>query len=123
MDGRRILVLDADRAFREEITGVLSDRGYQVEQRSSAREAARWLPGRNVRCALVDVDLEDMSGLQAIALLRARSPALKVIMTANENNREREAQVRREDVLYYYVKGFDRAELLQAIAGAVGEVK
>ena len=56
---------------------------------------------------MVDVVLEDMPGLDAIVMFRQVRPCLRFIVTAAANTKELEAAVRRQDVVYYHVKGFD----------------
>ena len=120
MDTVTVLVLDRDVEVRAEIARLLAERGYVVKESGSAREALATLVERPVECAIVDVELEDMPGLDAIPLLRRKDPQLRVVVTARENTKDLEAKVRRQNVVYYYVKGFEREELVQAVARAIG---
>ena len=120
MDSVTVLLLDRDAGVRAEIARLLADRGYVVKDGGSAREAAAILAEGPVGCAVVDVELEDIPGLDAIPLLRRKDPQLRVIVTARENTKDLEAKVRQQDVLYYYVKSFKREELVQALARAIG---
>lgn len=118
MGARPVLVVDGDPLCRAELAGLLAGAGYGVRDTGSAREAVGMLGADPVGCAIVDVELEDMSGLDAIPLLLQVDPDLRVVVTAKGNTRDLEAKVREHDVVYYYVKGFDRQELFQAVACA-----
>jgi len=74
-------------------------------------------------CAIVDVELADMPGLKAVPILRQLCPRGRVIFTAPENTGELEAQVRALDVFYYYISSADRAELVEAVADAIGPAR
>jgi len=120
---RRVLIADGDAKARAETASLLTDRGYEVHTTGWASEAQVILKNLPCACAVVDVELEDVPGLQAADMFRAVDPGLPLVITARKNTKEVEAQVRRQDVVYYYVKGFDRQELVQAVGGAVARRK
>jgi CheY-like chemotaxis protein len=120
MESSYILVVDGDPEARSEIAQLFTERGYVTKATGSASEAVAFLEQTPFRCAIVDVELTDVPGLDAIALLRRTDPALRFVVTAGKNTKELETEVRRHDVVYYYVKSFDREELLQAVARAIG---
>lgn len=120
MTTNRILIADGDKESLQEHVKLFVDREYPVEGTGLASEAVALVEERPFGCAIVDVALEDGSGLDAILMLRRADQHLRVVVTAQENSRELEAEVRKHDVVYYYVKSFDREELLQAAARAIG---
>jgi len=120
MARRAILTVDADARARAEFVRLCRARGYEVRAVASATEALDALHERAFGCAVVDVVLEDMPGLEAIELLRRLVPRMPIIVTAARNTRELEAEVRKHDVTYYHVKEFGIEELLQAVARATG---
>ena len=120
MDGRRILVVDADDEARAETERLLASRGYEACCARSAREAIQLLRRDRFACAVVDVRLEDSPGLAAIPLLREADPDVRFVVTSATADRETEAQARRLSIVYYHLKGFGPEELLQAVARAAG---
>lgn len=120
MDGRRVLIVDGDREAGLREAEFLARRGCIPQAVGSAAEALACLARHRFDCAVVDVELEDVSGLRAIPMLQRLAPALPVVVTATTNTRELEAEVRRHEVVYYYLKTFDRAELCQAVESAAG---
>jgi len=75
-----IFVVDDDEAVRDSLTVLLGAHGYTVQGFESADAFLQGLqPGRR-GCALVDVHMPGMSGLELQARLRERGLALPVIM-------------------------------------------
>jgi CheY-like chemotaxis protein len=83
-------------------------------------EAASQMRDVTKACAVVDAQLADMPGLEAVHILRQLRPHVKIIFTTPENTGDLEASVRALDVFYYYVGSADRAELVAAVREAVG---
>ena len=120
MQSHRILVLDGDAQARALTERLLAEQGYKTAACGSAVAAEALASRGRFACALVDVQLQDGSGLDALEKLRGLDPGLRVVMTAARSVRDSEARARRLGVLYYHVKGFGYEELLQAVARAVG---
>jgi len=120
VDPTRILIMDWDPGFRQELAEALTARGYRPAAFGAAVQGVASAEKTDYGCAVVGLVLNDMSGFEAIPLLRETDPGLPIIAVADENTRELEAKVRRQDVVYYYVKTFDRPELLEAVDRAAG---
>ena len=83
--GRRVLVVDDDRALRHAVTALLQDAGYQTEQAGDGPEALAKLRQHPVDLMLLDIGLPGMSGLDVLAHAReAHSPPRVVMMTADD---------------------------------------
>jgi len=119
MQQRTVLLLDANMTARTHIADALAERGYAVRVGASIRAGEAVLRAHHTDCAIVDVALEDMPGHLGIERLHKIAPRMPVVVTAAENTRELEAEVRQQDIVYYYVKSFDEAELLEAVREAV----
>jgi DNA-binding response OmpR family regulator len=115
----RILIVDPDPLFAGKLSSLLSSQGYDVEVANGMTQGAQRLKDVNFDCVVADEDLPEMKGHDAVAVLKAISPDVPIIMTANRNTREREARIRREDVFFYYVKGFEMGELEMAVGDAL----
>jgi DNA-binding response OmpR family regulator len=120
MQSHRILIVDGDPQARALTERLLAEEGYRTAACDSAVTAEALARRTRYACAVVDAQLQDGSGLDALEVLRRLDPGLCVIMTAAHSVTEFEAQARRAGVLYYHVKGFGGEELLQAVARAVG---
>ena len=111
----RIVIVDSDEKARERLGRALEQKGFVVERFDRAVNAAEALRNSKFSCAIVDVDLADMRGWDAVRILRAVAPRLDVVVTAAENTPEVERQVREANITYYHIKCFDPADLVQAV--------
>ena len=114
----RILIVDPDPLFGGKLWSLLSSKGYEVETVQGITEAVQRLKDVNFGCVIMDEDLPEMKGHDAVPVLRAISPRVPIIMSAAANSPERESRIRRQDVFFYYVKSFDMEELQTAVADA-----
>jgi two-component system phosphate regulon response regulator PhoB len=65
-----VLVVDDDPIILDVVEMVLRGRGLDVDTRSSGRDAVRAAHDRHPDCAVVDVSMPDMSGLDVCRALR-----------------------------------------------------
>jgi two-component system nitrogen regulation response regulator NtrX len=65
-----ILIVDDEKNIRRTVSMVLEGEGYSVEEASSAEEALARLPDIGADVILLDVQLQGMSGLEALDTLR-----------------------------------------------------
>jgi CheY-like chemotaxis protein len=123
---RRILIVDPDNETTQELTSIFIDEGYDVEISRGIKKAAERIKDVNFDCVIMDVNLPEMEGYRAVLILKAIDPKVQIIMTAAENTEELEANVRKQDIFYYYIKSFDRKELIEevrAVFKKIGKVK
>jgi len=120
---RRILIADPDPQFAGRLSALLSAEGCEVEAVEGVTDAAARLRDVDFHCVVVDEDLPEMKGHDAVPVLRTISPDVPIIMTAGRNSLEIERCVRRRDVFFYHVKSFDLRELLTAVRNALGRAE
>ena len=114
-----ILVVDPDAKAVEEWRSCLAIQGLKVENAANVKEAAIKLNVLQCGCLIIDVNLPEMKGYEAVPILKAIQPLAQVIMTAGENSKELESKVRQQDVFYYHIKSFSPAELASAVSDAL----
>ena len=114
-----ILVVDPDPKAVESWRTCLAIHGLKVEGAPSVRDAVAKLKVLQCGCLIIDVDLPEMKGYQAVSILQAIQPNAKVIMTAGENTKDLESKVRQQDVFYYHIKSFSASELASAVSDAL----
>src|SRR5829696_5062414 len=68
-----ILIVDDEKNIRRTVSMVLEGEGYSVEEASSAEEALARLPDIGADVILLDVQLQGMSGLEALDTLHKTS--------------------------------------------------
>ncbi len=76
----RVLIVDDDADFREELATLLGDRGHLVRAVSSAVQAIRALEQEEFEVMFTDLRTGRTSGIQLLTSARARWPRLVVVM-------------------------------------------
>ena len=123
---KRILIVDGDDRAARRLSSLFFREGYDVEISGCLRGAAEIVTAARFDCIIMDVDLSEMKGYEAVGILKAIDPKVQIIMTAAENTMELEAEVRKQDIFYYYIKSFDQEELKEAVRDVfkkLGKVK
>jgi DNA-binding NtrC family response regulator len=115
---KRILIIDPDRKERQDLTAFLKRENYYVESGKGLPEALKKLSEGCFNCLIMDVDLPEMKGYEAVSILKNIDPDLKVIMTTKKNTKRLEAKVREQDIFFYFIKSFGKEELKMAISNA-----
>jgi CheY-like chemotaxis protein/anti-sigma regulatory factor (Ser/Thr protein kinase) len=117
--GRRILVVDDDRALRMALVRLLRDGGYVVEQAGNGEQALAALRRGPVDLVLLDVMLPGMSGLDVLAQASRldRFPRV-VIMTADEAP-ETLLRALKGQAYQYLRKPFPPATIVEVVSGAL----
>jgi two-component system response regulator RegA len=81
-----LLIVDDDRAFLARLARAMETRGFQVEAAASVEDGLSSLRRRPPAFAVVDMRLEDGSGIDVIAALKdARPDARAVVLTGYGN--------------------------------------
>ena len=119
---KRILIIDPDIRAAHELSSLLIDEGYDIETSEGIGKAVERVKDVRFDCVIMDVDLPEMKGYEAVPIMKAIDTKLQIIMTAAENTIDLEAEVRKQDIFYYCIKPFDHVELKEAVQGAFKKV-
>lgn len=122
LGSKRILIADPDSEAARELALLFIDEGYEVETSDSISATAERIRDARFDCVIMDVDLPEMPGHKAVSIVKAIDPKIQVIVTAAKNTAELEAEVRKQDIFYYYIKSFDREELMTAVRDAFKKI-
>ena len=76
----KILVVDDDRAIRWTLTEALRSWGYQPAEAGTIADALKAFEAEEAAAVLLDIDLPDGSGLDALREIKSRQPETVVIM-------------------------------------------
>ena len=88
----KVLIVDDDQSVRETIKEILLERGLPTIQARTLTEGVRsFLQYPEIICAIVEVHLEDGSGLRLVEIIKETKPQLKIIVISADTDREREA--------------------------------
>jgi CheY-like chemotaxis protein len=117
--GKRTLIIDADSTDRTVMAAFLRSENFQVETVTSLVEAIKKVSDHDFDCLIMDVDLPEMKGYEAISVLKTIDPNLTIIMTAKKNTKELETKIREQNIFFYFIKSFKKEELKQALKSAL----
>jgi DNA-binding response OmpR family regulator len=117
--GRRILIVDDDRALRLALSTLLADAGHQIESAGDGPEALTLLHDRPFDIVLLDIGLPSMSGLDLLARARAlATPPLVIMMTADDTPQSLVEAVKRQ--AYRYIrKPFPPNTIIEVVSDVV----
>lgn len=112
---KRILVIDPDQKLWTEYLSLFHKENFDIELCSGITGGVEKIKNSRFDCVIIDVFLNDIKGYQAVQLIKTIDPKVKIIMTCDRNSIELESKVREQDIVYYYIKSFDREELKLAV--------
>ena len=115
VDCKKILIIDPNTIDVFKLYSDLLRNGFEVQSVMSLQEAVEKIKNIDFDCVVMDVDIPKIKGYDAVSILKAVDPRLKVIMTSGRNDLELETEVRKQDISYYHIKSFDLQELVEAV--------
>jgi len=115
---KRILVIDSNAKARKDLEAFLKNENYYIETGQTLTEAIRKISQGCFDCLILDVDLPEMKGYEAVPILKNIDPKIKIIMTTGKNTKRLEAKARAQDIFFYFIKSFGKDELKLAIKNA-----
>lgn len=115
---KNILIIDPDITDRTVMAAFLKSEDFHVETGRGLADAVKKIREGGFKCLIMDVDLPEIKGYEAVSILKSIYPEVKVIMTAKKNTKSLEAKVREQDIFFYFIKSFGKEELKLAINNA-----
>jgi DNA-binding NarL/FixJ family response regulator len=114
---KTVVIVEDDAGLRDQLVLVLKSARdieclYAV---SSGEEALRIIPGRPPDVVLMDIQLPGMSGIECVAVLKKRLPALEFIMLTVYEDAERIFRALKAGASGYLIKSSPPEKLFEAI--------
>jgi len=119
----RILVGDAQPGFVRGLRIALTNRGCQVQVASDGLEAVAYLRRKAPALAIVDAALPLMDGFQVAALARSISPRMPCVITSTYDDPQLRQQASHVGVYAFVVKPVDAARLAWLVEQAVAKMR
>jgi FixJ family two-component response regulator len=115
--------VDDDAAVRKALTRLLETASYEVQSFGGAREFIEALAQSVPACALIDLQMPDMTGLELQQYLaNSRLGIATIIITAHDEPGSRE-RCFAAGTSAYLLKPLRKAALIQAINDAIDEAR
>ncbi len=119
----RVLIIDPDTRERRDLAHFLKKDSYTLETGKNLSEAIKKVSEGGFDCLVMDIDLPEMKGYEAVPILKNLDPRLRIILTTKQNDKRREAKARAQDIFYYFIKSFGRDELRLAVKNVFNPYK
>ena len=118
-----ILIVDDDPDFRENLSGILRDEGYAPVTAATGKEAMERVRGDEFAVALIDLRLEDMSGLDVMKEIKERSPMTEGIFITGYASQSSAIDAVKLAAYSYVEKPFNVGQLLETVRMAIEKQK
>ena len=118
---RSLLLVDDDAAFLQRLARAMEVRGFVVETAASVAEGIRKVDIAAPAYAVVDMRLEDGSGLDVIERLRKRRPDSRAVVLTGYGNIATAVTAVKLGALDYLAKPADADEIYSVLTRAAGE--
>lgn len=117
----RLLLVDDDQNFRQRLELTLSRRGYEVFAAEGVM-AARTLAGQaKPTHAVLDMKLEDGTGLELVSELRAQNPDIRIVMLTGYGNLATAVAAIKAGAVDYLAKPADPDDIVKALSVGIGD--
>jgi FixJ family two-component response regulator len=114
-----VCLVDDDESVRKSIVRVLESAGFKVQAFSEPEAFLRHLRMHSVAVAILDIWMDNMTGMELLAHLCARSPNTRCIFITGREDHAAEMTVMQAGAFAFFVKPFDNKRFLQAVQDAL----
>lgn len=119
----RILVVDDDQDLRENIMEILKADGFEVWAAGNGEEALQALKETEFNLVLLDMVMPKMGGMEALAQIKRRSPATRIIMISAYSTVDNAVEAMKKGADDYITKPFKINELSIAVQKNLAEAE
>jgi len=118
-----ILIVDDDPDFRENLSGILREDGYAPVTAATGKDAMKRAEEDEFAVALIDLKLEDMSGLDVMKEIKECSPMTEGIFVTGYASQSSAIDAVKLAAYSYVEKPFNVGQLLETIQMAIEKQK
>ncbi|MBL8702024.1 MAG: response regulator transcription factor [Alphaproteobacteria bacterium] len=110
-----VYVVDDDPAFADSVEAMLSAEDFTVATMNSGEALLESLPRIDQGCALVDLRMPGLSGLELIEAMRRRGSTLPVIVMTGQGDVPTAVRAMKAGALDFVEKPLDKDQLLRSL--------
>jgi two-component system response regulator FixJ len=114
-----IHIIDDNQAMRESLSLLLTMEGYSVHTYKSARSFLDAIKHHACGCAVTDINMPGMSGLDMLAVMREQNISLPTIVITAVRDVRLSVNAMRQGAFDFFEKPFDAGALLTSIRYAL----
>jgi|SRR6516162_5262087 FixJ family two-component response regulator len=113
-----VCVVDDNESVRKSVCRVLESSGFKVDAFGEPEAFLSHLATHSVPVAVLDIWMENMTGMELLAHLCAKSPKTRTIFITGHEDHAAEATVKQAGAFDFFVKPFDHKRFLAAVRHA-----
>lgn len=118
---RSLLIVEDDDAFRERLAQAMRRRGFVVQVAASVADAHAVMSEAAPDYAIVDLRLQDGSGLDVVSALEAQHPQVRALILTGYGNVPTAVSAARLGAVDYLAKPATADEIVDALLAPNGE--
>jgi len=116
-----VCVVDDDASVRKSLARLLESVGFKVESFSDPDAFLAYLVSHSVQLVILDIWMDNMTGMELLAHLCARSPSTRVIFITAHEDHAAETTVMQAGAFAFFIKPLDNARFLGAVQRALNQ--
>ena len=117
----KILLVDDEKDFLSIMSERMKNRGMDVSTAASAKEAIQMAAAESFDAIILDLQMPEMDGLEALKVLKAQKPELQVILLTGHATIERGVEAMKLGAMDLMEKPADLKTLADKIKKAQGK--
>ena len=118
-DGPKILIVDDQRAVREELCYALDFEGFATTEAADGEAGLKAAADPAVACVLLDVKMPGLDGLEVLGQLKETRPELPVVMISGHGDLETAVVAVKKGAYDFLQKPFGTDRVLVSIKNAL----
>jgi FixJ family two-component response regulator len=112
-------VVDDDPSVRKSITRLLELEGFKVRAFGDPEDFLNQMATNPVRLVVLDIWMQQMTGMEVLAHLCARWPGTRVIFITGHEDRAAEATVMQAGASGFFIKPLDNEKFIAVVRDAL----
>ena len=112
-------VVDDDPSMRKSISRLLELEGFKVRAFGEPEDFLNQMATNPVRLVVLDIWMQQMTGMEVLAHLCARWPRTRVIFITGHEDRAAEATVMQAGASGFFIKPLDNEKFISAVQDAL----
>ena len=113
-----VSLVDDDASVRRSVTRLLESDGFSVFAFSEPEQFLEHVESHDVEVAVLDIWMDQMTGMELLAHLCAKSPHTRVIFITGQEDPAARATVLQGGAFAFFMKPFDDTAFLTAVRQA-----
>jgi FixJ family two-component response regulator len=118
-DTEIVCLVDDDLSVLKSIERLLASDGFSVRAFNKPKEFLTYVQAHAVPLVVLDIWMEEMSGLEVQAQLSALSPQTRVIIITGREDQTAKLAALQSGVIAFFTKPFDGDQFLNAVRRAL----